>query len=81
MALAGSNTSGERLTMPYFTDDYTLKERLWARPAIEVISLLAGDPEGIERSVIPRKATASLSMRDGPFPGCCRQWELIRSSA
>ncbi|WP_309104661.1 M20/M25/M40 family metallo-hydrolase [Microbacterium sp.] len=45
---------------------YTLKERLWARPAIEVISLLAGDPEGIERSVIPRKATASLSIRTVP---------------
>ena len=45
---------------------FTLKERLWARPSIEVISLLAGDPEGIERSVIPREATASLSMRTVP---------------
>ncbi|WP_149084810.1 MULTISPECIES: M20/M25/M40 family metallo-hydrolase [Microbacterium] len=42
---------------------YTPKERLWERPAIEVISLLAGDPEGIERSVIPREAMASLSIR------------------
>lgn len=42
---------------------YSVKERLWVRPAIEVISLLAGDPDGIERSVIPRQATASLSIR------------------
>ncbi|WP_144880833.1 M20/M25/M40 family metallo-hydrolase [Microbacterium paraoxydans] len=42
---------------------FTPKERLWVRPAIEVISLLAGDPEGIERSVIPREARASLSIR------------------
>lgn len=45
---------------------YTVPERLWARPAIEVISLLAGDPDGLERSVIPREATASLSMRTVP---------------
>lgn len=45
---------------------YTPLERLWARPAIEVISLLAGDPDGLERSVIPREATASLSIRTAP---------------
>ncbi len=45
---------------------YTPLERLWARPAIEVISLLAGDPDGFERSVIPREATASLSIRTAP---------------
>ncbi|MGA5645189.1 M20/M25/M40 family metallo-hydrolase [Microbacterium sp. NPDC088796] len=44
-------------------EGFTPKERLWVRPAIEVISLLAGDPEGIERSVIPREAMASLSIR------------------
>lgn len=45
---------------------FTLKEKLWARPAIEVISLLAGDPTGIERSVIPHEASASLSIRTVP---------------
>jgi acetylornithine deacetylase/succinyl-diaminopimelate desuccinylase-like protein len=45
---------------------YTLKEKLWARPSIEVISLIAGDPEGFQRSVIPREATASLSIRTAP---------------
>lgn len=47
-------------------EGYTIPERLWARPTIEVISLLAGDPEGLERSVIPREATASLSIRTVP---------------
>lgn len=47
-------------------EGHTLPERLWARPALEVISLLAGDPEGLERSVIPREATASLSIRTVP---------------
>lgn len=44
-------------------DDFTVLERLWARPSIEVMSLLAGDPLGLPRSVIPREATASLSIR------------------
>ena len=42
---------------------FTVQERLWSRPAIEVMSLLAGDPLGLPRSVIPREATASLSIR------------------
>ncbi|WP_232304660.1 peptidase dimerization domain-containing protein [Microbacterium sp. XT11] len=45
---------------------YTVKERLWARPSIEVLLLLAGDPEGIDRSVIPREATATLCVRTVP---------------
>nr|WP_313356156.1 peptidase dimerization domain-containing protein [Microbacterium sp.] len=28
-------------------DDFTVLERLWARPSIEVMSLLAGDPLGL----------------------------------
>lgn len=44
-------------------EGFSVKERLWERPTIEVISLLAGDPLGNERSVIPAEATASLSIR------------------
>ncbi len=47
-------------------EGYSVLERLWARPSIEVISLLAGDPAGIERSVIPSEASASLSIRTAP---------------
>ena len=73
--------SAELAALPFDPDDWTRRtetrtivgeegftplERLWERPAIEVISLLAGDPDGIERSVITREATASLSIRTVP---------------
>jgi acetylornithine deacetylase/succinyl-diaminopimelate desuccinylase-like protein len=45
---------------------YTVEERLWARPAIEVLTLLAGDPTGFPRAVIPREATAEISIRTVP---------------
>ncbi|WP_255305003.1 M20/M25/M40 family metallo-hydrolase [Microbacterium sp. 3J1] len=47
-------------------EGYTLVERLWARPSVEIISLLAGDPLGMERSVIPETAEASFSFRIVP---------------
>lgn len=46
--------------------EFTVKERLWARPSLEVLSLLAGDPEGMPRSVIPSVASASISIRTVP---------------
>ena len=42
---------------------WTVLERLWLRPAVEVFSLLAGDPLGTSRAVIPASAEASLSLR------------------
>jgi acetylornithine deacetylase/succinyl-diaminopimelate desuccinylase-like protein len=42
---------------------YTPLERLWARPAIEVLSVLAGDPVGVSRGAIPAVASADLSLR------------------
>jgi acetylornithine deacetylase/succinyl-diaminopimelate desuccinylase-like protein len=45
---------------------YTVLERLWTRPAVEVISLLAGDPVGASRAAIPSVATANLSFRTVP---------------
>jgi acetylornithine deacetylase/succinyl-diaminopimelate desuccinylase-like protein len=42
---------------------FTVLERLWARPTLEVISILAGDPVGPSRGAIPAAATASLSIR------------------
>jgi len=46
-------------------EGFTPKERLWARPAIEIISLLSGDTE-LSRSVIPAEASATLSIRTAP---------------
>ncbi|GAA1830650.1 M20/M25/M40 family metallo-hydrolase [Agromyces salentinus] len=45
---------------------FSVPERLWLRPALEIVSLLGGDPEGIARAVIPAEASASLSIRTVP---------------
>nr|WP_238547384.1 M20/M25/M40 family metallo-hydrolase [Actinoplanes friuliensis] len=42
---------------------YSVLERLWERPAAEIISLIAGDPVGISRSAIPAVANASVNIR------------------
>ncbi|WP_250007225.1 M20/M25/M40 family metallo-hydrolase [Actinoplanes sp. M2I2] len=42
---------------------YTVLERLWERPAVEVIGMLAGDPVGLPRAAVPATATARLSIR------------------
>ncbi|MDR5699157.1 M20/M25/M40 family metallo-hydrolase [Agromyces aerolatus] len=42
---------------------YTVPERLWIRPALDVIEIRAGDVDGRPRAVIPRSATASISVR------------------
>ncbi len=42
---------------------YTVLERLWTRPAIEVTSMIGGDPIGPSRAVVPSVATADLSIR------------------
>lgn len=44
-------------------EGYTVLERLWERPALEVIALAAGDPVGIARAAIPSMASADLSIR------------------
>ncbi|WP_309068061.1 peptidase dimerization domain-containing protein, partial [Microbacterium sp.] len=46
-------------------DGHSVLERLWARPSLEVLTLLAGDPDS-SRSVIPAVAQAMLSIRTVP---------------
>ncbi|GAA1275202.1 M20/M25/M40 family metallo-hydrolase [Saccharothrix xinjiangensis] len=41
----------------------TVPERLWARPAIEVLTMLAGDPVGPPLGAVPSVAAADLSVR------------------
>jgi len=56
LAASGSGrVTGER--------GYSIPELLWARPSIEVISVQAGDTEGLPRAVIPESASAELSIR------------------
>jgi acetylornithine deacetylase/succinyl-diaminopimelate desuccinylase-like protein len=45
---------------------FTVRQRLWARPSLEILSLLAGDPEGVARAVIPAHASATLNVRTVP---------------
>ncbi|QFZ21322.1 M20/M25/M40 family metallo-hydrolase [Saccharothrix syringae] len=45
---------------------YTALERLWTRPTLEVLSLIAGDPIGPPRGAIPAVAAADLSIRTVP---------------
>lgn len=52
------DTSGER--------GYTVLERLWTRPSLEVLEVAAGDPEGFARAVIPAEASAAFSIRTVP---------------
>lgn len=44
-------------------DGYTVLERLWERPAIEIISVIGGDPTGMPRATIPSMAAADVSIR------------------
>lgn len=46
-------------------EGFTPTERLWVRPAIEVVALASGDSE-LTRSVIPSEASVSLSIRTVP---------------
>lgn len=45
---------------------YTVPERLWLRPAVEVTSIIAGDPSGVSRATVPAVASADLSFRTVP---------------
>ena len=47
-------------------EGYTVLERLWLRPAVEVTSIIAGDPLGISRAAVPAVASADLSFRTVP---------------
>lgn len=44
-------------------EGYTVLERLWERPALEVFALAAGDPVGVPRAAVPSMASADLSIR------------------
>ncbi|MEV4640603.1 M20/M25/M40 family metallo-hydrolase [Actinoplanes sp. NPDC049548] len=74
-------TRAELAALPYSDEDwlsrsdtrsiggeegFTVLERLWARPSVEVLTVAAGDPVGPSRAAVPAVATASLSIRTVP---------------
>jgi acetylornithine deacetylase/succinyl-diaminopimelate desuccinylase-like protein len=42
---------------------YTVRERLWLRPAVEITALVAGDPAGLSSAAVPSVASVDLSFR------------------
>ncbi|MCQ6271072.1 M20/M25/M40 family metallo-hydrolase [Pseudarthrobacter sp. R1] len=59
---------------------YTVPERLWLRPAVEVTALVAGDPVGLSSAAVPSVASVDLSFRTvagqrvEKVAGQLRQW-------
>ena len=60
-------------------DGRSVEERLWARPSLEILSVLAGDPAGIPRAVIPARATADLNVRTVPAQRVATVAEQLRA--
>lgn len=58
-------------------EGYTPLERLWLRPAVEVTSIIAGDPIGPQRAAVPAVATANLSFRTVPAQRVEKVAELL----
>jgi acetylornithine deacetylase/succinyl-diaminopimelate desuccinylase-like protein len=58
---------------------YTVLEQLWARPAVEVISIIGGDPVGVPRGAVPAEATAGLSFRIVPDQTASAVADQLRS--
>jgi acetylornithine deacetylase/succinyl-diaminopimelate desuccinylase-like protein len=59
-------------------DGYTVLERLWLRPAAEVLTIIAGDPSGPARGAIASVADASISIRTVPGQRVERVAEQLR---
>ncbi|MEU8612494.1 M20/M25/M40 family metallo-hydrolase [Actinoplanes sp. NPDC048791] len=57
---------------------YTVLEKLWTRPAAEIISMVAGDPVGVTRSAIPAVASATISIRTVAGQRCADVAEQLR---
>lgn len=80
-----ARTRADLAALPYSDDDWlarshargitgeagwTVLERLWTRPSIELMSIVGGDPVGPSRGTVPAVATAQLGVHlvDGQDP-------------
>ncbi|HKG51697.1 MAG TPA: M20/M25/M40 family metallo-hydrolase [Actinomycetales bacterium] len=59
-------------------EGYTVLERLWLRPAAEVLTIIAGDPAGPARGAIPSLARADISIRTVPGQSVARVADQLR---
>src|SRR5262249_57663352 len=53
--------------------DYSVLERKWARPTLDVHGVVAGFPPAGSHTVIPARARAKVSTRLRPPPDAARQ--------
>jgi acetylornithine deacetylase/succinyl-diaminopimelate desuccinylase-like protein len=60
-------------------EGWTVLERLYVRPAVEVLTVIAGDPEGPVRGAIPSVVRAELSFRTVPEQRVEKVAEQIRT--
>ncbi|MBG0814583.1 M20/M25/M40 family metallo-hydrolase [Planomonospora sp. ID82291] len=44
-------------------DGYSVLERVWIRPAVEILSFIGGDPVGASRGAIPSVASVDMNLR------------------
>jgi acetylornithine deacetylase/succinyl-diaminopimelate desuccinylase-like protein len=58
---------------------FTVLERLWLRPAVEVLTVIAGDPVGPARGAIPSVARADLRISIVPGQSVLRAGDQLRS--
>ena len=62
---------------------FTPLERLWERPALEVIAMASGDPVGVSRATIPSMASVDLSItrqKVGNVADELRDWVKLQIS-
>jgi acetylornithine deacetylase/succinyl-diaminopimelate desuccinylase-like protein len=59
-------------------EGYTVLERLWLRPAVEVTALVAGDPGEVSRGAVPAVAAADLTFRTVPGQRVEKVADLLR---
>lgn len=59
--------------------DYSVLERVWTRPSVEVLSLTGGDPTGPTRGSIPAAAVAGLSVELVPGQTVAKIGDRLRS--
>ncbi|MDR7276843.1 M20/M25/M40 family metallo-hydrolase [Catenuloplanes atrovinosus] len=59
-------------------EGFTVLERLWARPVVEVLTAAAGDPYGPARGAVPAVASASITIRTVPEQTSAEVAEQLR---
>lgn len=58
--------------------EYSVLERVWTRPSIEVLTLTGGDPSGPSRGSIPAEAAADLSVEIVPSQTAAKVGDQLR---